>query len=412
MKTTPSLENSIAGTSDTGWLDAALQAVDVADVTVFGDFCLDGYWTLSEEEQELSVETGLPIRHVKTQEYSLGGAGSVAANLASLGVKNVRAAGPVGEDVFGVQMKRLLDSAGIDRAGLVDLESPWQTPFYAKPYRGGNELNRFDFGGANLISRDQLRILLDALDSAASSSNAVVINQQLSGSFINPETIGSINQIVERHPDVMFIVDARNHAELFSGVILKLNASEVARIMGEDSPPGSSVSLEDVNAYAVALSVKTGKPVVVTRGEQGLVIADSSRLVDIPGIQNIGRTDPVGAGDAVAATWAAVLGGGGDLEAAGRLANLAANITVGKLRTTGTVNRAELRAIGARPDYVYEPELAKSLRLARYVGESDIEVVREVPVPAIRYAIFDHDGTHPGGSVEEGFGGGLPACGE
>jgi len=45
----------------------------------------------------------------------------------------------------------------------------------------------------------------------------------------------------------------------------------------------------------------------------------------------------------VVSALAAVLGGGGDARSAGRLANLAASVTVKKLQTTGTATPAEIR---------------------------------------------------------------------
>ena len=70
-------------------ISSLLKAIRGTTVTVFGDFCVDAYWSLDETETELSVETGLPIRRVVAQRYSLGGAGNVVANLADLGVGNV-----------------------------------------------------------------------------------------------------------------------------------------------------------------------------------------------------------------------------------------------------------------------------------------------------------------------------------
>jgi hypothetical protein len=90
---------------------------------------------------------------------------------------------------------------------------------------------------------------------------------------------------------------------------------------------------------------------------------------------------------------AATLGCCDDVEMAARLANLAASITVRKLHTTGTATPAELREIGPSADYVFEPELAESPRLARFLPDTEIEVIREKPVTTIRHAIFDHDGT-------------------
>jgi phosphoglycolate phosphatase-like HAD superfamily hydrolase len=114
----------------------------------------------------------------------------------------------------------------------------------------------------------------------------------------------------------------------------------------------------------------------------------------VPGIQVLGKTDTVGAGDTVIAALSAVLGGGGDVELAARLANLAASITVRKLQVTGTVTVPELREAGPSPDYVYEPELAGSPRDARYLPNTEIEIIRERSNSRpVRHAIFDHDGT-------------------
>src|SRR5208283_3965944 len=95
----------------------------------------------------------------------------------------------------------------------------------------------------------------------------------------------------------------------------------------------------------------------------------------------------------VVAALAAMLGCSDDVETAARLANLAASVTVRKIHTTGTATPAELREIGSNADYVFEPELAESPRFARFLPDSEIEVIREKPVFTIRHAIFDHDGT-------------------
>ena len=84
--------------SSQNWLDLCLARIRKVRAAVFGDFCLDAYWLLEPGERELSVETGLPVRRVQRQRYSLGGAGNVVANLAALGVAEVHAVGLVGRD--------------------------------------------------------------------------------------------------------------------------------------------------------------------------------------------------------------------------------------------------------------------------------------------------------------------------
>ena len=59
------------------WLETVLRKISDGRVSVFGDFCLDAYWLIDADDSELSVETGLPVRRMRQQRYSLGGAGNV-----------------------------------------------------------------------------------------------------------------------------------------------------------------------------------------------------------------------------------------------------------------------------------------------------------------------------------------------
>jgi rfaE bifunctional protein kinase chain/domain len=387
------MKNKTKPNSGADWLEKALAAIHESKVTVFGDFCLDAYWMLDDDESELSVETGLPIRHVKTQGYTPGGAGNVAVNLIAMGAAEVRAVGMTGSDLFSGELRRLLSEQGIDISSLLSAPPPWQTSLFAKPHLAGEELNRMDFGTLNTTSDAQIDLLLKALDAAASKSSAVIINQQLPGSIVSPKSIAGINEIAARHPDVVFLADTRHYAKELSGMILKINAREAFEATGKKHSPDNPVLPSEARTIAAQLAEQRGVPVFVTRGEHGLVLADGERVADIPGIQNLGKTDPVGAGDTTVAGLAAVIGGGGDMETAARLANLAASITVSKLHTTGTASRTELEALGPFPDYIYEPELAANPRRARYLRDTEIEIIRERPAPRIRHAIFDHDGT-------------------
>ena len=151
---------------------------------------------------------------------------------------------------------------------------------------------------------------------------------------------------------------------------------------------------KQAETYARSLWRQTKRPIFLTRGEKGIVVADGKVVHEIPGIQIIDRTDPVGAGDAAVAALAAVLGSGGDPLAAARFANVAASITVRKLQTTGTVTPDEIRAVGEHPDYVYRPELADDPRRAHHFQRTTIEIVDSLPAKLhIQHAIFDHDGT-------------------
>ena len=384
----------IQAESKGNWLDDCLARLGQARVGVFGDFCLDAYWLIDPDESELSVETGLPVRRVRTQRYSLGGASNVAANLADLGVGEIRAIGLIGSDVFGGLLLELLAERRVDTRGLLRCQEDWQTMVFAKPHVLDKEQNRIDFGGFNEVRTDTIDALAEELNRVARLCQVVILNQQVPRGVSPPEVIKRLNKVVADNPQCRFLVDSRHRAELYRGAMLKLNSHEAARICGEPWPLTENVSRETVHRCAAELYRRAGKPVFVTRGENGILAADEAGLCEVPGIEILGRTDPVGAGDTVAAALAAVLASGSDPRSAARLANIAASVTVRKLQTTGTAAPEEIRAMGAEPDYVYLPELADDPRRARYAKGAEIEIVRDLPSkPEIRHALFDHDGT-------------------
>ncbi|QNI35684.1 bifunctional heptose 7-phosphate kinase/heptose 1-phosphate adenyltransferase [Edaphobacter albus] len=299
---------------------------------------------MDEAEQELSVETGLLIRRVREQQYSLGGAGNVVANLVSLGVGAVRAVGVAGLDVFGSRMVDLLRSFGILMDGFL-LQEDWQTMVYAKPRIGSAESNRIDFGSFNDLSDKDLDTLTDQLEVAARQSDVVILNQQVPRGVMTRHMMQRVNNLIESLPEVIFIVDARDKAEQFAPAVLKLNSVEASRCLGQAHD--EEISLDRSLQQVRELQGRTGKPAFVTRGMQGIVFAAGDDAGHVPGIYISGEVDTVGAGDTVVSALAATLGSGQSARMAAELANLAAMVTVQKIRTTGTASPEEILRVAA-----------------------------------------------------------------
>ena len=268
----------------------------------------------------------------------------------------------------------------------------WQTMVYAKPYIGEEEQPRIDFGAFNHLSTGLRDALLSKLREAVLDSDAVILNQQVSGGMSSQEVIDQINEIIEDHPEKCFLVDARHHPEKYEGAVLKLNMSEAARLLEESQEHLTTDAC--AKDFALRIHRRNSMPVFLTRGELGLAVAAEGHVALIPGLQVIERTDTVGAGDAVIAALAASLAVQASPVEAATLANIAAMVTVKKLRTTGTASAKEILAAAREPNYVFRPELADSPRTAKYLPGTEIEVVDE-PSPDldIRHCIFDHDGT-------------------
>ena len=364
-----------------------------ARVAVCGDFCLDAYWMLNPRGGEMSAETGLRAQAVGRHYYSLGGAANVVANLAALRPAHIRAIGIVGDDIFGRELLRQLRDLGVDTAGMIVQAQRFDTVTYGKRYGDDREEPRIDFGFFNQRSRETDAAVLAHLEQAVEQCDAVIFNQQVPGG-LDDAFIGGLNALFEAHEDRVVLCDSRHYGARFTRVCRKTNDAEAA-LGGTALEPGVHPALADLEAFAGRLHSASGKPVFVTRGARGILAVDAGGVHIAPGIQVLGKTDTVGAGDTVTAALALCLGAGlAPAEAAG-FANLAAAVTVQKLFQTGTASPDEVLAISEDTDYVYQPELADDIRQAAYVDGTEIEACcRPIPVLSrVRHAVFDHDGT-------------------
>jgi phosphoglycolate phosphatase-like HAD superfamily hydrolase len=275
---------------------------------------------------------------------------------------------------------------------MLDLGPDWQTLVYAKPYVGRDEQNRLDFGTRDTLPEKSMRALEQALHAAADWADVVVINQQVASCFARPEVATAVNAAIAAHPGTVFVVDARTATAPYVGAVLKLNVAETVNRLGQAG--AGAPSEQQVIDLARRMVGQTGKPFFITRGEAGVVAADSEGVYVAPGVDVGGEVDPVGAGDTVVAAIAAVLACGGRPAVAAYVANIAASVTVRKLRTTGTATPAELMAAADGTDYVYSPELAEIPGRARFYPGTEIEVIVDPPGDARpEHVVFDFDGT-------------------
>src|SRR5881628_1053143 len=90
-----------------------LAALPRISALVVGDICLDRWCTYDPATAEPSRETGIPRLGVISTEVTPGAGGTVANNLAALGVGRVSVLGAIGDDGFGTELARALGRRGI-----------------------------------------------------------------------------------------------------------------------------------------------------------------------------------------------------------------------------------------------------------------------------------------------------------
>lgn len=375
-------------------LKKLLDDIKSVKIIVAGDFCLDAYWFIDESMSEISVETGEPTRPVHNQRYSLGGAGNVAANLATLGAKDIYAFGVIGPDPFGTEMVRIMKETGINTKYLLKQEKDWITHTYAKPYTGDKEHNRIDFGNFNRLTKETAGLLVSNLMKMIPLADAVIINQQVASGIHTDYFRERLLKVIAKFPGKIFITDSRNYNNYYAGTLRKMNDIEAAHLCGITKNPDDTVTREETITFAKILHQRFRKPLFITRGNRGSLTIDQSGISDMPGLMFFSKIDTVGAGDSYLAGAASALAAGYDMITAANLGSLVAGVTVQKLFQTGTASPDEILSIGKDPDYIYNPELAEDIRHAEYLTNSEIEIIsKRKNTLHIRYAIFDHDGT-------------------
>lgn len=363
-------------------------------IGVIGDFCVDAYWMLDQGERAISVETGKLTYAVTGQRYTLGGAANIVANLAALSIGALHAFAVIGDDIFGREMISLLAELGVNCAGVVQQDQDWDTAVYAKQYLGTEELERFDFGCFNTITPATTEQIIARLAAALPNLDVLILNRQITNGLCSGPVYDRLLELAAAHPQCRFLLDFRDIPEDITGLLVKLNAVEAATFCGEAHDIFATIALDDVQRYAQQIYARSGQPVIITRGEWGMLVYNGQIYDTAPGVQIMKEIDIVGAGDTAVSALAASIAAGANLGEAAQVANLAAAVTVQKLRQTGTASSLEISAANDAAAYIHNPELAGDIRRARYLADSQIEIVNpDLHLGAIKHAVFDHDGT-------------------
>jgi bifunctional ADP-heptose synthase (sugar kinase/adenylyltransferase)/beta-phosphoglucomutase-like phosphatase (HAD superfamily) len=371
-----------------------LERIRQVNIGILGDFCLDVYLLLEPGAAEISLETGLSTRPVRSQRYSLGGAGNVASNLRAMGATKISAFGVIGRDPFGEEMTRLLVAKGVDTGGLLKQAENWDTHVYMKPYEREQEQHRLDFGGFNQLHSSIAELLLAKLEGALGRLDLVIINQQVIRGIHTREFREVLRRWIGSHPEKTFLVDSRHYPDDYAGALRKLNAAEGSRLLGAGGDAVDLLDSRELENLASSLYRRWKKPVFLTRGEHGCVVCDDRGCREIPGLLILSPVDTVGAGDSMLAGIAAALAAGAEPYRAAELGSLVAGVTVQKLMQTGTASPEEILKLGADPDRRYRPDVARNYRRAVVYPGTDIEIVSSLPErKRFTHAIFDHDGT-------------------
>ncbi len=316
-------------------------------IAVLGDFCLDRYLEIDPARSETSIETGLPVHNVTRIRPQPGAAGTVLNNLSALGIGSIVPIGFHGRDGEGFELRSAVCSLpGVDPRFF--METPLRRTFtYVKPLLispgvAPVELSRLDIKNWSPTPEPVSDSLVAALEMVFPECAAVVVMDQVDlpeTGTVTSRVLEALGRLSAAHPGIPVFADSRSGLGRFPACRLKLNAAELAGLVGlKDHSPARCGSA------AQALADRSGQPVCVTLSERGIVCAEPGKTepILVPALPVRGPIDVVGAGDCVTANLAAATAAGANTVESLQLAMLACSHVVHQLGTSGSATRPDI----------------------------------------------------------------------
>jgi D-beta-D-heptose 7-phosphate kinase/D-beta-D-heptose 1-phosphate adenosyltransferase len=300
-------------------LKAALGAVRVL---VVGDAMLDEY--LFGAVSRISPEAPVPVVDVKGRRYVAGGAGNVAANVASLGAA-VTLLGVYGVDRNADLLDRVLAEAAVHRCEMIRCTTH-PTISKTRVIAGQQQIVRFDCEDRTPYPESVIATLLEKFDALISSADVCVFSDYGKGVLTDRFCQSAISRANEEGKQTIVDPKGADYAKYRGCLLITPNQREAGEAVG------LAIDTEDQLAKAGErlLQRLPGSSVLVTRGPDGMTLFQPGRPPITVATVAQQVFDVVGAGDTAVAALAVAMGGRLPMESAMRLGNFAAGIAVGK----------------------------------------------------------------------------------
>jgi D-beta-D-heptose 7-phosphate kinase/D-beta-D-heptose 1-phosphate adenosyltransferase len=337
-----------------------------AKVLCVGDVMLDHF--IYGDVNRISPEAPIPVVRVNQERSMLGGAGNVVRNLSSLGAQAVLLTVVGADSAANLIQSELSGLANCSLHAVTDQTR--KTSVKTRYISGSQQLLRVDNESTHAIEDDIFAELLRRFEKLAPDCDVVILSDYAKGVLQNDRAARFITAARAADKPVFVDPKGRSFARYKGASLVKPNLQELAE--ATNHPVATDDALE-----AAALSVikqHSIGAVLVTRGALGMMLvrADAEPV----SLRSLAREifDVSGAGDTVAAAFAAGVATGMPMEDAMRVANVAAGIVVAKVGTATTTQEellAELEAGDAlAPDtrVVVLEEAIQRVRLWRRLG--------------------------------------------
>lgn len=307
-------------------------------ILVIGDIIIDEY--LFGEVNRISPEAPVPIVLVKNEKVTLGGAGNVVKNLASIGI-GISIFSRTGMDDKSSLLRELLVKENIGDKDINILSSSnVPTIIKTRVIAAHQQVCRVDREKVNPLTKEEESLVLKNFIKTIDECCAVILSDYDKG-YLTPALISEIIKISYDKNKIITVDPQVKHFFLYKNItIMTPNHHEAGGALGR-----KLVEDKDVEQASKELCKElSAKSMMITRGEKGmaLYIPSTDTYYQIP---TVAREvfDVTGAGDTVISLYTAFLASGLNEFESALVSNTGAGIVVTRIGASFvTVN--ELRA--------------------------------------------------------------------
>lgn len=308
-----------------------LREMEGVRALVVGDLMLDEY--ISGTVERISPEAPVPVVRVEGDDWAVGGAANVAANVAALGAAT-EVVGVVGADPAGDRLRGKLEDLGARTSGVLQMPGR-PTTVKTRVLARRQQVVRFDREDDTDVAPEMARALVAAIEREAPGCQVLVMEDYNKGVLV-PEVISAVVGAGRRHGIPTVVDPKRLRFFDYRGVtVFKPNAKELADALGEHLAPEDPAWMARVRRRLECGTL------LLTLGERGVALSSADEgYLRVPTVAR-GVYDVSGAGDTVVSVVAVALAAGATPVEASILANHAAAVEVGK-PGVATVSRQEI----------------------------------------------------------------------
>jgi len=306
---------------------------DNLKILVIGDLMVDHY--LHGNCNRISPEAPVPVVEVRSESYTLGGAGNVIKNLCALGCKASVISVSGNDETAPVLLKHFAD-LNVDTSGILK-DTTRCTTVKTRVLVSNHQLIRLDREIVHPLNAAMQSELLAFLDKEVQHNDLVLISDYNKG-LLTPALLKGIFEICRRE-NITTIVDPKglDFSKYLGANIIKPNKKEASQATGI-----AITDRESLQQACEKIKEITGcDDVIITMSDEGMAYYTGEELSVIP-TKAMGVIDITGAGDTVLASLGVAIASGNGLTDACEFANHAAAVVVSKVGSaTATMEEIE-----------------------------------------------------------------------